>query len=107
MLRQVFCINVEMDASVICRMQYLPCIVSLGPGLGAVLIMGRSHVQCILRAWRAPFVRKFMVSHPLQTSQPARQTGEQALPPTRLVLVRHAETEANLSQVWQGDLDAP
>src|SRR4051812_47898551 len=27
--------------------------------------------------------------------------------PTKLVLVRHAETEANLHQVWQGDLDAP
>jgi broad specificity phosphatase PhoE len=27
--------------------------------------------------------------------------------PTKLILVRHAETEANLDQVWQGDLDAP
>jgi broad specificity phosphatase PhoE len=26
---------------------------------------------------------------------------------TRLILVRHAETEANLNQVWHGDLDAP
>lgn len=26
---------------------------------------------------------------------------------TRLILVRHAETEANVSQLWQGDLDAP
>lgn len=26
---------------------------------------------------------------------------------TRLILVRHAETEANINQVWQGDLDAP
>jgi probable phosphoglycerate mutase len=26
---------------------------------------------------------------------------------TRLIVVRHAETEANLNQVWQGDLDAP
>lgn len=29
------------------------------------------------------------------------------LMPTRLILVRHAETEANLEQLWQGDLDAP
>jgi broad specificity phosphatase PhoE len=29
------------------------------------------------------------------------------LTPTRLILVRHAETEANLEQLWQGDLDAP
>ena len=28
-------------------------------------------------------------------------------PHTQLVLVRHAETEANLQQLWQGDLDAP
>lgn len=28
-------------------------------------------------------------------------------PLTKLILVRHAETEANLNQVWQGDLDAP
>src|SRR3954465_4183075 len=27
--------------------------------------------------------------------------------PTKLLLVRHAETDANLNQVWQGDLDAP
>ena len=27
--------------------------------------------------------------------------------PTRLILVRHAETEANLNQLWHGDLDAP
>lgn len=27
--------------------------------------------------------------------------------PTKLLLVRHGETEANLNQVWQGDLDAP
>jgi probable phosphoglycerate mutase len=26
---------------------------------------------------------------------------------TTLILVRHAETEANFNQVWQGDLDAP
>lgn len=26
---------------------------------------------------------------------------------TRLILVRHAETQANLEQLWQGDLDAP
>lgn len=27
--------------------------------------------------------------------------------PTRLIIVRHAETEANVRQVWQGSLDAP
>lgn len=27
--------------------------------------------------------------------------------PTRLILVRHGETEANLNQVWHGALDAP
>ena len=27
--------------------------------------------------------------------------------PTRLIIVRHAETEANVMQVWQGSLDAP
>ena len=27
--------------------------------------------------------------------------------PTKLILVRHAETEANLNQVWHGALDAP
>ncbi len=27
--------------------------------------------------------------------------------PTRQIIVRHAETEANLKQVWQGSLDAP
>ncbi len=26
---------------------------------------------------------------------------------TKLMLVRHGETEANVSQVWQGSLDAP
>jgi broad specificity phosphatase PhoE len=36
-------------------------------------------------------------------------TEEQVPPlnPTTLVIVRHAETEANASQLWQGDLDAP
>jgi len=33
--------------------------------------------------------------------------GDTVDPITRLILVRHAETEANTSQVWQGDLDAP
>jgi broad specificity phosphatase PhoE len=46
---------------------------------------------------------------PDQNSVPATSAG--ATPtvqrPTRLILVRHAETEANLNQVWQGDLDAP
>lgn len=31
----------------------------------------------------------------------------QLVPGTRLILVRHGETEANVSQVWHGALDAP
>jgi broad specificity phosphatase PhoE len=31
----------------------------------------------------------------------------QVVPGTRLVLVRHGETEANVNQVWHGALDAP
>jgi probable phosphoglycerate mutase len=42
-------------------------------------------------------------------SPPQEQTGQAhtGARPTRLIIVRHAETEANVNQVWQGDLDAP
>ena len=47
-----------------------------------------------------------MASEVVQPNQiDARRGGEQ--PATRLILVRHGETEANLNQLWQGDLDAP
>jgi 2,3-bisphosphoglycerate-dependent phosphoglycerate mutase len=42
-------------------------------------------------------------------SQPGDVEGSRNLKPspTRLILVRHAETEANLNQLWHGELDAP
>jgi broad specificity phosphatase PhoE len=47
-------------------------------------------------------------ARPLACDQAARdQVVEDVDRATRLVLVRHAETEANQHQLWQGDLDAP
>ena len=37
----------------------------------------------------------------------AGDVGEVGDAVTRLILVRHAETEANTNQIWHGDLDAP
>jgi broad specificity phosphatase PhoE len=40
-------------------------------------------------------------------SEDKKESKAEGRAPTKLILVRHAETEANLNQVWHGALDAP
>lgn len=47
------------------------------------------------------------MSRPNVRSQESQNARSHEHSPTRLILVRHAETEANLSQIWHGALDAP